>query len=236
MDKINRLSLVEQAYQRIKKEISSEKFSEGSKIPSENQLCKDLSVSRVVVRQALSRLREERIIVSYQGKGSFKANPVNFSDYGKNTLSFEEFNQVFDFRSAIEYASVNLAVRSATTEQLNSLIEVARQMQNCQDKNEFSKLDYEFHLSMIRCANNDLLLDAHENCMDKIIEVLSIMNELDGSGDYAIKLHLEIAQKMLLRDAKGVIALLKNNEEYNKARMSEIFNDYKFKKGDKNEN
>jgi hypothetical protein len=77
---------------------------------------------------------------------------------------------------------------------------------------------------MIRCANNDLLFDAHENCRDKIIEVLSVMNQLDGSGDYAIKLHLEIAEKMLLRDAKGVIALLKNNEEYNKARMSEIFN------------
>lgn len=224
MDKISRYSLVELAYQKIKEEILSEKFNEGSKIPSESQLCKELSVSRVVVRQALSKLRDERVIVSYQGKGSFRANPVNFSGGGENLLTFDEFKEVFDFRVAIEYSAVNLAVRSATDEQLRNLLTLADKMQTLSGQSEFSALDYEFHLSIIKCANNQLLLNAHENNRDLILKVLAVMNSLEGSGDYAVKLHKEIAEKMCIRDAKGVISLLKNNEEYNKARMSELYN------------
>ena len=64
IDKIVKTCLADEVYLKIKKHIFSGEYKEGSLLPSENKLTKLLNVSRVVVRDALERLREEKIIVT----------------------------------------------------------------------------------------------------------------------------------------------------------------------------
>ena len=224
--KIERCSLVDEAYKRIKEDILSERFNEGDLIPSENSLCKALSVSRVVIREALSKLRSEKIIVTYQGKGSFKSNPKNFTNYsvGVELLNFDKFKEITEFRSIIENGAIMSAVKNATDDELNEIAKAAEKMASVKDDvNAFNVADYQFHQTILNCSHNSLLLSAVESLKDSVMAALKAMNGLDGGREWAIDMHKKIAKRLIARDAKGAIELLKTNGEYNVARMSEIF-------------
>ncbi|MGM0414914.1 MAG: GntR family transcriptional regulator [Bacillota bacterium] len=55
----------------LKKSISAGHFKPGDKLPSENQLCNEFSVSPMTVRRALDVLIEQNIIYGVQGKGTY---------------------------------------------------------------------------------------------------------------------------------------------------------------------
>ena len=225
IQRIERVSLVDEAYKRIKGIILSEDISEGTKIPSENALSDSLNVSRVVVREALTRLRSEKIIVTYQGKGSFKANPSNFSNSEKlqKTIDFYDFKNVVEFRSAIECAAVNAAIKEASDTELSELMVLAGEMEKREnDFTAFNAADYEFHAHIIKCSHNGLFLRAFNNCSEDIIATLAAMNNLSDSKEFALKVHREMADAIIKRDLKGVINIMRRNSEYNLARMSEL--------------
>lgn len=228
MDKIEKYSLVDEAYKRIREYLLKSNFIEGQKIPSENQLSKDLCVSRVVIRDALSQLRNERVIVTYQGKGSFLANPINFNSGLLNMeekIDFDLFVKIMEFRETIEFSAIDYAMQYATNEELASLQNIVDEMEKIiSDINNFTIKDYEFHSRIVKCSHNPFLISAHESCKEMILIALKSMNLLAGSDCYAIDLHKKIAMRLIAKDAKGAISLYKNNGEYNLARMKEVFN------------
>ena len=59
----------------IRKNIRNGNWTVGEKIPSENQLCEELGVSRVSVRSALQQFIALGILESVHGKGTFVAQP-----------------------------------------------------------------------------------------------------------------------------------------------------------------
>ena len=67
IQRIDKSSLAERVYQTLKTDLLSQ-YREGEVIPSENALAKRLDVSRTVLRQALSRLRQEHVIITKRGK------------------------------------------------------------------------------------------------------------------------------------------------------------------------
>jgi GntR family transcriptional regulator len=94
-------------YQLIKQKIQSGAWQPGRKLPSEHELCDHLSVSRTVVRQALSELANEELISTHKGKGSFVSG-VKHNRHLMDSLSGfyddavasgqDVYAQVLDFR------------------------------------------------------------------------------------------------------------------------------------------
>ena len=72
----------------LRDRIRSGGFMPGDPVPPESQLCHRFNVSRMTVRQALSRLVFEGLIVRQRGRGSFVAEPR--LEHTKMFLSFEE--------------------------------------------------------------------------------------------------------------------------------------------------
>lgn len=70
----------------------------GDAIPPESQLAQQFSTSRMTVRQALSRLVFEGLIVRHRGRGSFVAEPR--LEHTKMFLSFEEEMRVRGSRTS----------------------------------------------------------------------------------------------------------------------------------------
>ena len=67
-----------QIKENIEEKVRMGKYSVGSKLPSENELCKHFSVSRITIRQALDLLENEGMTHSIHGKGTFvKANIID---------------------------------------------------------------------------------------------------------------------------------------------------------------
>ena len=70
------MPLYHQVQQLIRHRISTREYPAGLQIPSEHELGRELSVSRVTVREALRDLVRENLLVKVQGKGTFVAmNP-----------------------------------------------------------------------------------------------------------------------------------------------------------------
>ena len=102
--------LSDQVYERILSKIVDGAFPENSKLPTEIELSKRLEVSRPVLRQALARLREDEVISSRQGSGSYvmrrpAPQMLDFAPVG----SIADIQRCFEFRAAVEGAAAALA-------------------------------------------------------------------------------------------------------------------------------
>lgn len=75
MDLDNTIStpLFQQLAAQLRVAIDSGEYPPGSRLPTENELCKRYSVSRVTVRKALDELSQSELLVRKPGKGTFVA-------------------------------------------------------------------------------------------------------------------------------------------------------------------
>jgi DNA-binding GntR family transcriptional regulator len=68
--------LYHQIQHLIRHRIHSGLYPPGTQIPSEHDLCQELAVSRVTLREALRELVRENLLIKVQGKGTFvSSNP-----------------------------------------------------------------------------------------------------------------------------------------------------------------
>jgi GntR family transcriptional regulator len=79
-----------QLRQILEAEIGSERIGAGDRLPSEAELCERFGVSRTVVRQTLSDLENESLIVRFKGRGSFVAGPKTAEHLVQSLTSLQE--------------------------------------------------------------------------------------------------------------------------------------------------
>ena len=123
--KTAKTSYVTEVYQKIHALILNGEWKTGDKLPTEHQLAAQFHVSRVVVREALQQLRTEHLIVTRHGSGSFVAKPQDFAVlpylFASNidlNLTDDEFQDLMDLRTCIEFRAMELAAKRATKEDL----------------------------------------------------------------------------------------------------------------------
>lgn len=63
--------LYRQIYELIRHRIGAGEYQQGHQIPSENELCRELQVSRVTLRESLRQLAHDKLLVKVPGKGTF---------------------------------------------------------------------------------------------------------------------------------------------------------------------
>lgn len=76
IDRFNREKLYIQLTQILLDEINSGRWQPGDKIPTEDALCKEYTVSRITVKQAINNLVSEGYLMKFQGKGTFVTGVV----------------------------------------------------------------------------------------------------------------------------------------------------------------
>lgn len=77
------IPLYRQLIDLIRDKIDTGLWKSGDRIPSEAELSAQFSVSRITVRNAISELVEEGLLVKHQGKGTFVANRRILKDMRK---------------------------------------------------------------------------------------------------------------------------------------------------------
>jgi DNA-binding FadR family transcriptional regulator len=70
-------NLTHEVIARIKKEIGAGRLAPGTRLPTEQELMAALGVSRTVVREAVSALRADGLIMTRQGSGAYVAADVS---------------------------------------------------------------------------------------------------------------------------------------------------------------
>lgn len=82
-----------QLKERIKQKINENKLDTGDLIPSERVLARKYKVSRPTIRQALSELVNEGLLIRRKGRGTFVAKPkIDYGFIQRLTTFYEDMN------------------------------------------------------------------------------------------------------------------------------------------------
>lgn len=116
MEPVRYTSITDLTVESIKELIQSDEYQIGDKLPSEQQLCGMLQVSRTCVREALRILQARRFLDIRSGKGSFilkknELSPEVQKWVDEPDISFMDYIEV---RLAMEPLAVRLAISHAT--------------------------------------------------------------------------------------------------------------------------
>jgi GntR family transcriptional regulator len=110
------LPLYQQIFQLLRHRILTGEYPAGSKIPSENELCEELAVSRVTVREALRELVRADMLVKVHGKGAFvtaetprRLQPVKYTGFLEDLQERVSKLTVTDVESKIVAAAPDIA-------------------------------------------------------------------------------------------------------------------------------
>ncbi|MAS33941.1 MAG: hypothetical protein CL610_08035 [Anaerolineaceae bacterium] len=161
---VSRDTLTRQVKETIKRFIVQENLGNGARLPSERELSDSLSVSRNIVREALSGLVSEGIIVKEVGRGNFVGDvdpdqitaslPVTLGENGASPQALREA------RVALEIGSVGLIVQRITDEEIENLKALlASYEQKHHEGKSTVKEDIDFHLGLLNATKNQVIQD-----------------------------------------------------------------------------
>jgi len=139
----------DQIYDSIQNAIRERRLLPGVKLVEE-RLAEVTKVSRMRVRQVLSRLAHEQIVTLVPHKGAFVSQP-----------SVEEAREMFEVRRLIEPPSVAKLAASATSADIKKLRAHVEKEQQARKDNDFHtmvRLSGEFHVLLISMIADNVLL------------------------------------------------------------------------------
>jgi DNA-binding FadR family transcriptional regulator len=136
--------------------IVSGEFPENGKLPSETSLAVRFGASRPVVREALSRLRDDGLIVSRQGSGSYvRRRPDDAVLRFTPMASVADIQRCFEFRVAIEGAAAAFAAQRRDEAELAEIRAAYEAMETCIRTGELGvEADARFHEAVARASHN----------------------------------------------------------------------------------
>lgn len=154
-------SLADQIVTQLRGQILSGRLRAGDKLPTEQELCDATGVSRPVVREAISRLKADGVIVSRQGVGvfivddkrrmPFRIEPHHFDDQ-QNLLS------VMELRLCVEVESAAIAAEKHGAADLALIDEALTAMKEAvAEHGSAVEEDFAFHCAVAAATGNELI-------------------------------------------------------------------------------
>lgn len=160
--------------------IGDGELNPGDNLPSERILAEQFKVSRPVLREAISALSFLGIIQRKQGKGNLIADNLNRAILN-NSFKYmiiskeKEIEDLLEARKTIECKLIRLAAIKKTTPLLKKMETQIYEIGKCKDT-DFRRvqLDYEFHLSIGKAANNTILYNLQIAIGDRVMEIMKV--------------------------------------------------------------
>jgi len=154
--------LGDQLYEQILDRIVTGAMVEGDKLPSESQLCEIYGVSRPVVREALSRLQADGVVVSRHGSGSFvQRRPNQAFSLLAPIGDVADLMRCMEFRVALEGESAYLAAMRRTEADLDRMKRAFDDLERVIASDEVGgEADQAFHVAIAAAAQNRLFVHA----------------------------------------------------------------------------
>ena len=150
-----RPGLADRVYHLLYSRISNGDYPANQKLPSEKSLADEFGVSRPILRAALERLRDQGLIHSRQGAGSYvreiKTVPLGFA----RVETIADIQRCYEFRICIETMSARLAAARQDAAALDEIGTALSLMEGATDSQTHREdADFAFHLAIAKAANN----------------------------------------------------------------------------------
>ena len=220
-----RTTLAEKVYHSLFTRISNGEYPANQKLPPENALSAEFGVSRPVLRAALDKLRDEGLIYSRQGAGSYVRIPVNAPVGFARVETLADIQRCYEFRLTIEIEAARLA---ADRRDDIALAEIDRALDLLRDATgslqHREDADFAFHIAISKASNNQYF----EATMRALRDHIYVGMKLHGQSlmtDGAKGLQDVLAEHTAIREAiaggRGdeAAALMRNHLEHSRDRL-----------------
>jgi DNA-binding FadR family transcriptional regulator len=212
---IKKESVRGQVFWQLRDQILRRTWPPGSKIPSENDLCQTMGVSRVSIREGIQQLASLGIVETRHGEGTFVREldgQVQFNALIPQ-LILEDIDilHVLEYRRIVEKGAAALAAERATEQDLAEMQAVYDQMVQAHDNAvEFARADLEFHLVLAKATGNPVIIKVN-NILRSILEVSmeNIVNKL-GMED-GLHYHRLIIEAIRARDTQAAESIMQEH-------------------------
>lgn len=157
-------------FEKLLRAIKSGAYQPDERLPAEHELALEFQVSRPVVRDALQRLRDQGLIYSRRGSGSFVRNlgvrePLGFG----HLENLSDLRQCYEFRLTLEpQAAASAAMRhdEKSLAEIAEALDLLRVATNQHRHREDA--DFMFHLAIAKASRNQYFATAMEALEDHI--------------------------------------------------------------------
>jgi DNA-binding GntR family transcriptional regulator len=179
-------------YEKIKRKIISWEYPPLSHI-SEDEIQRELEVSRTPVREALQKLEKEGFLYVYPRKGTIVSE-----------VSSTLIDEIYEIREANE---ANMAVKASKWLSRDWLMDILYRFENPPDVSGeelisyFMKLDTELHTTICKNSRNRFLIGLMQVVYDHNERVRRRSSSLIiSNSDNAVQAHIKIIKALLAKD------------------------------------
>jgi GntR family transcriptional repressor for pyruvate dehydrogenase complex len=150
-----RTTLSDSVYHSLFSRISGGEYQVNQKLPPEAVLSQEFGVSRPVLRVALERLREDGLIHSRQGAGSYVRAPVSTQVGFSPVETLADIQRCYEFRLTIETQAAALAADRRDEMALDGIAQSLDLMRAATGSHQHREdADFAFHLAIAQASNN----------------------------------------------------------------------------------
>lgn len=208
--------------------IESKELLPGEKLPSEQELMKELNVGRGTIREAIKSLVSRNIVEIRRGVGTFVAkntgvveDPLGFSFINNKKKLVKDS---MDVRLLLEPSIARWAARNATDSEILEIIELSKRIEKAiLNDEDYSDLDVEFHTKIANSSRNlvveNLIPILNMNIRSLIDVTHAVLRE------HTILSHKKIANAIKERDEEMAEQLMREHIEINQNYLDESFHD-----------
>lgn len=204
---IKKKSLVEETIARLLEIITVEKaFEAGERLPNEVKLAASLNIGRSTLRESIAYLKEKGILESKKGSGTYVVDSnANLTTVIKTENKTFKLREVIEFRLALEPYAVMVAIKRASTEELQAILEQGEKVCDCIVKS-VNRIEEEqkFHEFILQSTHNNLFIQQIPTILQSISDVISSKQSI---GKLATDTEMDIQSLMeAFRQRDAIIA------------------------------
>lgn len=221
--------LAEVAHNQMRALIEDGSWSPRSRLPSETELARRFGMSRPVIRQALARLRDDGLIQSRQGSGSFVMEPMDGPDIAPKQVAFpaiSSFADITAFAAFREGMEGEIAAAAALHRTDAHLAAIAAALERFEDKKPLAERpqdDFDFHLAIAEATGNPFFINSLTSLRDQMLMGMNLIWSFSADSPVfrqtVTQQHRAVYEAIARGDDNAARSAMKDHLQWASARM-----------------
>ena len=163
----------------------------------QDSIAKMFNVSRIPVREAISRLEQQGLVSTQRYRGAMVAS-----------LSITEIQEIFEFRALVESEMVRLSIANISSGTLILATKYCEAFSTETNSAKWGALNRDFHYSLYGDCQRPYYLEVVNAALDRIDRYLRAQLLLTDGMDRARREHQGILQAYINRDVERGVELI----------------------------
>ncbi|MBS9476989.1 GntR family transcriptional regulator [Ancylobacter radicis] len=186
-------------FEALREAIAKGDITEGQTL-RQDHIARMFNVSRIPVREALTRLEEQGLVSTQRYRGAVVA-----------TLSIDEVREIFEFRALLEPEILRYSVERISAEGLETAKRYAQAFSTEPDSSHWGELNRQFHYTLYEAAGRPYYLQTIRTALDRVDRYLRAQLVLTDGMARARREHEGILDACIARDADTAARLTREH-------------------------